>query len=254
MAVRGRRALQSWWGRIRPLALFVPWEVVWLLYVLTILVILPCIVRSKRCGTVPRQACIFCVTHVGGFDPLFVVRASRRWRMRAVFKGDERYPFVAFLFESVWRFRVSHDPEHKTALNVQTLDAVVRYLRGGGSAMIFPEGHQFWEGRLYPGVARVAHRANAPIIPVGLENARVYYPGAERNPLLRAVHRIIRETHRRGWVGVRFGEPIYPDSSQSEVEDVDRMMRAIERWFGEFYRTCYGLLGPTWSPNRSPLP
>lgn len=226
----------------------------WLLYVGIILFVLPIVARSKRRGTVREEACVFCVTHVGGFDPLFLVRESRRWRMKALFMGDERYPFVGFLFQAVWRFRVSQDPERKAGLNPQTLDAVVRYLQRGGRVMIFPEGHRFWERKLYPGVAQIAHRSGVPIVPVGLENAYIYRPGAEHDPLFRAVRRIVRETHRRGCVGVRFGEPIHPDPSLSEAEDVDRMMRAIERWFGEFYLTCYRLPGPTWCPNPSLRP
>jgi len=96
------------------------------------------------------QACVLCVTHVGSFDPLFVVRASRRWRMKAVFQVDERYPFLGFLYHAVWRFRVTQDPERRRILNPQTMDMLVRYLQRG-SVMIFAEGHRFWERRLYPG-------------------------------------------------------------------------------------------------------
>lgn len=243
------RTPRRWRERIKPTALFIPWELVWFVYIGTTLFALRLIARSRRIGVVPKHACVFCATHVGGFDPLFVVLQSRRWRMKALFTGDERYPFVRFLFQAVWRFRVSQDPERKAVLNPQTLAAAVRYLERGGSVMVFPEGHRFWERKLYPGVAQIAHRSGVPIVPVGLENAYVYRVGAEHDPLLRAVRRIVRETHRRGCVGVRFGKPILPDPSLSEAEDVDRMMRAIERWFGEFYLTCYRLPGSTWCPN-----
>lgn len=221
----------------------------WLTYVAVIVVLLPRVARSRRSGRVPDGACILCVTHVGSFDPLFVVRESRRWRMKAVFQVDERYPFLGFLYHAAWRFRVTQDPERRRILNPQTLATMVRYLQRGGSVMIFPEGHRFWERRLYPGVAQVAHRSGVPIVPVGLENAYVYRAGAEHDPLFFTLRRIVRETRRRGYVVVRFGEPIQPDPSQPEAEDVDRMMRAVERSFGEFYRTCYGLSGPTWNPH-----
>lgn len=243
--------LRIWARRFSDFLLVIPRELVWLTYIAAVAFLLPLVVRSRRVGDIPGGACIFCVTHVGSFDPLFVVRQSRRWRMKAVFKGDERYPFVGFLFQAIWWFRVTQDPERKRILNPRTMAAVVRYLQRGGSVMIFPEGHRFWERSLYPGVAQVAHRSEVPIVPVGLENAYVYRPGAEHDPLFRMLGKAVKETQRRGCVVVRFDAPIHPDPSQPEGEDVDRMMRAVERSFSEFYRMCYGLPGPTWNPNPS---
>ncbi len=162
---------------------------------------------------------------------------------------DEHHPWLRFFYQAFFRFRVTGDPREKGSLNARTLDAATRYLRRGGSVMVFPEGHRYWEGRLYPGAAKLAHRSGVPIVPVLLGNAYVYRPGAEHDPLFRMLGRIVKETRRQGCVVVQFGEPIQSDPSQPEAEDVDRMMRAVERSFGEFYRTCYGLSGPTWNPN-----
>jgi len=214
-------------------------------------VLLPLVVPSHAVGRPPRGPCLFCVTHVGSFDPLFVVRHSRRWRARALFHVDERHPWLRFFYQAFFRFRVTRDPREKGSLNARTVAAAVRYLAGGGSVMVFPEGHLYWEGRLYPGVAKLAHRSGAPIVPVLLGNAYVYRPGAEEEPLGRMCLRILRETRRLGGVAVHFAPPILPDPSRPEGEDVERMMRQVERVFREFYRDAYALPGPRWiAPQR----
>lgn len=221
------------------------------MYFAVILFILPLVVRSRRVGQPPQGACLFCVTHVGSFDPLFVIRHSRRWRMRAVFQMDERHPKLRFFYQAFFRLRVSQNEKEKDLLNRETLAAAVRYLQRGGSVMVFPEGHRYWEGRLYPGAARLAHRAGVPLVPALLANAYVYRPGAEEDPLMRMCLRILRETRRLGGVAVHFAPPILPDPSRPEGEDVDRMMRQVERVFGEFYRDAYALPGPRWiAPQR----
>jgi len=236
--------------RIGALLCALPYEAVWGMYFLAT-VLLPLVVPSHAVGRPPRGPCLFCVTHVGSFDPLFVVRHSRRWRARALFHVDERHPWLRFFYQAFFRFRVTRDPREKGSLNARTVAAAVRYLAGGGSVMVFPEGHLYWEGRLYPGVAKLAHRSGAPIVPVLLGNAYVYRPGAEEEPLGRMCLRILRETRRLGGVAVHFAPPILPDPSRPEGEDVERMMRQVERVFREFYRDAYALPGPRWiAPQR----
>ncbi|MBC7092467.1 1-acyl-sn-glycerol-3-phosphate acyltransferase [Candidatus Bipolaricaulota bacterium] len=222
-------------------------EVIWLFYVGAIL-LLPTLVRSEKRGQVPRGPCLFCVTHVGNFDPLFVVRQSRLWRMKAVYQVDKPYPLVRFLYRSFWRFRVTQDPGLKPILNPRTVAEVVRYLRRGGRVMIYPEGYRCWERRLYPGVAVIAHRAGVPIVPVGIENGYTLRPERETEPLFRVVRQVIRDYRRLGRVTVHFGGPIFPDPSRAEAEDVPRLMRAVETAFQDFYRRFYGLPGPVWAP------
>ncbi|MBC7220455.1 1-acyl-sn-glycerol-3-phosphate acyltransferase [Candidatus Bipolaricaulota bacterium] len=247
MNPRGGRRLAR---RIGALLGALPYEAVWCVYFLAA-VLLPLVVPSRAVGRPPRGPCLFCVTHVGSFDPLFVVRHSGRWRARALFLVDERHPWLRFFYQAFFRFRVTRDPREKDSLNARTLAAAVRYLKGGGSVMVFPEGYLYWAGRLYPGVAKLAHRSGAPIVPVLLGNAYVYRPGAEEDPLGRMFVRILRETRRLGGVVVRFAPPILPDPSRPEGEDVDRMMREVERVFGEFYRDAYARPGPRWiAPPR----
>lgn len=224
-----------------------------MVYLVAIVFVLPVVTRSRREGGVPGTPCLFCVTHVGSFDPLFAIRHSRRWRMRALFHVDERHPWLRFFYQAFFRLRVARDPAVKDSLNQGALAAAVRYLQGGGSVMVFPEGNRYWEGRLYPGVAKLAHRAAVPIVPVLLGNAYVYRPGAEADPLPRMLWRILRETRRRGGVVVHFADPILPDPAAEEQEDVERMMGTIERVFGVFYQDEYGIRGPVWRAKASAL-
>ena len=154
--------------------LFLAMEAVWALHAAFTLLILPLIVGTRRQGELPQGPCILCVTHVGEFDPYFVIRATRRYRMRALFERDGPEPIARFLLRSMWRFRVSQHPDLKPTLNKKTMREVVAYLSRGGVLMVFPEGYRHWEKRLYPGAAVLAHRAGVPVIPVGIEHGQVF--------------------------------------------------------------------------------
>jgi len=231
---------------IKKLLLSPVYEIIWLFYSGIILFILPMIAKSRSKGKLPEPPFIMCVTHVGNFDLLFVVRTSKRYRAKALYQVDGPYPLVRFLYKAFWRFRVSQDPKIKQTLNKKTIRDVILYLKKGGTVMIFPEGYWNWEKRLYPGVAVVAHRANVPIVPVGIENGYVFRPELDHEPPLKAVKRVIKDYRKRGTITVHFGEPIYPDPLKEEKEDVDRMMKLIERKFGEYYNRFYNMEGPKW--------
>ena len=214
--------------------------------------LVPVFFRVERVGRPPVPPCVLAVTHVGTFEPPFVAYASRFWRAKALFAVDPRYPFLRFIYGAFWGFEVTTDPERKKWLNPRSLARAVDYLRRGGVVMVFPEGERFWERVLYPGAAVLARRAGVPLVPVGLENAYCYHPGAESQPLFQAAWRVFRETRRRGAVRVHFGDPILPDPSLPEREDVDRMMRALARAFGDYYNRFYGdIPQPRWPPRGS---
>ncbi len=212
--------------------------------------VLTTFVRTKRVGPRPVRPCVLAVTHVGGFEPLFVTRASGHWRGWALYTMDWPSPFVRFLCRAFWRFGVTQNPARKRLVNPNTLERAVRYLKGGGSLMVFPEGDRFWERRLYRGAALLAKRAEVPLIPVGLENALVYEPGGENLPIWRGFPRTLWKTLKKRWIAVHFAEPIRPDPNLPEEEDVERMMRELERAFRNFYQRFYGLPGPVWVSRK----
>ncbi|MGQ9700618.1 MAG: lysophospholipid acyltransferase family protein [Candidatus Bipolaricaulaceae bacterium] len=224
-------------------------EFCWLGYLL-FSVVLTTIVRTKRVGPKPPHPCVLAVTHIGGFEPLFVMRASSHWRGRAIYTKDWPNALVRFLCWAFWRFGVTQDPVCKRRVNPRTIEEAVRYLKRGGSLMVFPEGDKFWEGRLYQGAALLAKRAGVALIPVGLENALIYEPGAEKLTIWRGFPRALWKTLQKRWVAVHFLEPILPDPHLPEKEDINRMMRALEHAFHQFYQTFYGLPGPTWTNRK----
>ncbi len=220
-------------------------ETCWLGYWL-FMWILTTFVRTKRVGPRPRRPCVLAVTHLGGFEPLFVTRASGHWRGWALYSLDRPNALVRFLCRAFWRFGVTQNPKLKPMVNPKTLAEAVVYLKNGGSLMVFPEGDRFWERKLYRGAAVLAKRAGVPLIPVGLENALVFKPGEENLPLWQGFPLALGRTVKKRWIAVHFASPIPPDPLLPEAEDVDRMMRELERAFREFYHKFYGLPGPVW--------
>ncbi|MCS7240705.1 MAG: 1-acyl-sn-glycerol-3-phosphate acyltransferase [Candidatus Bipolaricaulota bacterium] len=226
-------------------------EPVWFMYWLFMWV-LTSLVRTQRAGSCPKRPCVLAVIHLGGLEPLFVTRASRHWRGWALYTLDWPNPLVRFLCQAFWRFGVTQDPKRKAAINPKTIKRATEYLRSGGSLMVFPEGVRLWERRLYPGAALLARRAGVPLIPVGLENAPIHEPGPEKLPVWRGFPRALWKTVRKRRVVVHFAEAILPDPKLSEEEDVDRMMRELERVFRDFYQRFYGVPGPVWiNPRRA---
>jgi 1-acyl-sn-glycerol-3-phosphate acyltransferase len=207
------------------------------------LLFLPLLVRVKAVGERPRPPCVLAVTHTGGLEPLYVAKAARFWRMPALFSVDPRHPFLRPFYWAFWQFEVRKDERE---FNRRTLKKAVEYLKNKGMLMVFPEGARFWEGRLYPGAAVLAKRAGVPLIPVGLENAYVYEPGAENLSFLKGSWRVLKKTKQLRFVRVHFGEKILPDPGLPEWEDVERMMQELEKAFRRFYQDFYGLPGPVW--------
>lgn len=81
---------------------------------------------------------------------------------------------------------------------------VADLLRSGELVAVFPEGTRSPDGALFrfrSGVARIAHLADVPTVPVGLRGTAAVWPRG-RGPALRRP--------RHGALGVHFGEPMPP--------------------------------------------
>lgn len=100
-------------------------------------------------------------------------------------------------------------------------DCLARLDRGD-ALVIFPEGNISADGRLQPaqdGIAFVAARAHAAIIPVGIAGTHEVWPSGTIWP-------------RRGTIAVRIGEAIAPPEAPSRREQsalTARVMEAITR-------------------------
>lgn len=118
-----------------------------------------------------------------------------------------------------------------------SIDVCVQVLRQGKAFGIYPEGTRSEDGRLHKfrtGVARIALRTGAPVVPVGLVGTeRVHAPG--------------QRTWRVAPVSVRFGAPL-DFSGRAEDERSARMLRevteqirrAVQDLTGQEYVDRYG--------------
>ena len=106
-------------------------------------------------------------------------------------------------------------------VTVTALRGALRALRSGALIGIFPEGRVLPDGplgRMHPGAAMLAIRAEAPVIPLVIDGSSRAWPHGRRWPGPAAV-------------GVRIGEPIFPPAGKERevvVEFMDRIRHALE--------------------------
>jgi 1-acyl-sn-glycerol-3-phosphate acyltransferase len=156
--------------------------------------------------------------HVSVADEVFTPLAARRqvfyFAKAEYFTAPGlRGRAMAAFFDGMGQVPVERaDP--RSAASV--VDIGVDVLREGRALGIFPEGTRSPDGRLYKfrtGVARLALRSGAPVVPVGLVGTRAVQP-----PDSRRWHRAHVEVH--------FGAPMYFGARASE-ERSSRVLREI---------------------------
>lgn len=200
---------------------------------------------------VPRRgAAILAANHLSAADEVFTPVAARRqvvyfakaeyftapgWRGRA----------QAWLFREFGHVPVDRDDPRAAAEAIAT---GVEVLAAGRALGIFPEGTRSPDGRLHKfrtGLARLALRSGAPVIPVGLVGAdRVLRPGDRR--------------WHRARVAVHFGPPL-DFSGRGEDERSARVLRevtetvraAIQLLSGQEYHDAYARASRQLDPTRA---
>ena len=188
---------------------------------------------------VPRTgALIIAANHLSAADEVFTPVAARR--QVSYFAKAEYFTrpgawgrFVGRTFREFGHVPVDRgDPRAAAA----TIDTGVDLLAEGRALGIYPEGTRSPDGRLYKlrtGVARLALRSGAPVIPVGLVGTSdVLTVGDPR-------------WHRRP-VEVHFGPPLdfsgRPEAERSarQLREVTETVRtAIQSLSGQSYIDCY---------------
>jgi len=111
-------------------------------------------------------------------------------------------------------------PIDRDGVGLAGIKETLRRLRRGEVVVVFPEGTRSPDGEVHPfrpGLAALAGRSNAAIVPVGLAGAFEAWPRNSRFP-------------RRGWIHVHFGPPILPDEVRAldERELVAEVQRRVE--------------------------
>ena len=131
--------------------------------------------RSSGEENVPRRGgVLYCPNHISDADPpvLFVTAPRRCWMVgkREIFQ----IPILGPYFNQLQAIPIHRDTPDRAALR-----RIEQVLKGGEAVLLFPEGRASEDGRLQrlqPGVALVALRTGAPIIPIGLENVNGVLP------------------------------------------------------------------------------
>jgi 1-acyl-sn-glycerol-3-phosphate acyltransferase len=113
-----------------------------------------------------KGAVIVAVSHKSDVDPLFVGAGLRR-QMRFMAKIELfRVPLLSTLVRALGAFPVDRGASDRAALETS-----LAVLANGEPLLMFPEGHRFKDDEIHPflpGVAMIAVRSGAPVIPVAL--------------------------------------------------------------------------------------
>jgi len=163
----------------------------------------------------PRGRLILAANHVSLADPLMVVAAVPR--VMRYMTGHDIHE-VPILGRSL--LYLGSSPVRRDGASDPSAMAVARtWLRRGDTVVIFPEGRCSPDGRLQPlqpGVAVLALREQAPIVPIVLAGTREMLPLGARWPSFHHKH-------------VRIGLPIYPEPVASGVSVKEQVARCLER-------------------------
>lgn len=192
-------------------------------------------VRSEGLEDLPNEGPVIVVAnHVSFMDSLWVpLRVPRRM----VFLAKAEYfesKKTAWFFRALGMIPVRRDAKEQSEA---ALSAGLDVLEAGGVLGLYPEGTRSPDGRLYrgrTGVARLALRSRAPVVPVGLIGSREVMPKQRKFPKL--------------WGNVRchFGKPLTFERYYEQAEDrfvlravTDEIMYEIMTLSGQEYMDAY---------------
>jgi 1-acyl-sn-glycerol-3-phosphate acyltransferase len=156
----------------------------------------------------PKEGPVIVVAnHLSFMDSLFVPLCVPR---RMVFLAKAEYfesPATAWFFKALGMIPVKREVKEKTEA---ALHSGIEVLSEGGALGLYPEGTRSPDGRLYrgrTGVARLAIRSKAPVVPVGVIGTRQVMPKDASFP--------------RPWgkVRIKFGSPLTFERYYEDGED-----------------------------------
>lgn len=195
---------------------------------------------------------ILCPNHTSVLDSFFVPALLPR---RVTYVGKAEYMDswkTKHIFPALGMIPI--DREGGDAAE-RALSAAERVLRRGELFGIYPEGTRSRDGRLYrghTGPARLALRAEVPIIPIGISGAREVMPPDAKFPNLRLP------------VTIRFGRPISVERYAGRAGDhlvlrqiIDEVMYEIRELSGQEYVNEYAnkkKAAPAAAPASSAAP
>ena len=136
--------------------------------------------RCYGCENVPAEgAVILAANHTSFLDPPLTavgVKRPLRYVARKTLWGENRI-WNKFL-DGCNAFPVDQEKP-----DVGSFKVMLRLLHAGEGLVLFPEGSRSWDGALLepkPGVARLACRTEAPVVPVFIEGAYMALPRGKK--------------------------------------------------------------------------
>jgi 1-acyl-sn-glycerol-3-phosphate acyltransferase len=184
--------------------------------------------RARRPG-----AYILAPNHLSALDVPCVMAISPRPLDFLSIVEMGRKPFVGWFFSKANTFFVD-----RGAVDTAGVRIVLDRLGKGRVVAMFPEASIRTEatsvvngGRFKPGVARLAHMADAPIVPCVILGVDAYRKILNWLPL------------RRVKYGVIFGEPVVPRKDLERAEAVDVMVGELKRAYVELYAELSRAMG-----------
>ena len=176
---------------------------------------------------VPHGQVIFVANHAGHADTPLIIRAlPRPHRDRLAPAAAADYFFANRFFGALTTAIVGAFPFPRRGR--EGLDRAYALMRAGRSVLLFPEGTRTTDGRIgafKSGVAHLAARDGATIVPVGLAGTRDVLGKGRRLP-------------RRRPVAVVFGEPMQVEAGADPRKTTDRAEAAVTRAAAEAEAVC----------------
>lgn len=138
-----------------------------------------------------ERAVIFAPNHSSFLDPWFVAIATQRpIRYLINHHWYHKNSFWTWMFRGCGTIPVKQrDPRG-------TIETVCGFLDAGESVAVFPEGKISHDGRIQKvqtGLARIAARSGAPVVPVGIRGAYGAFPRHRRVPRPKRVRVVLGE-------------------------------------------------------------
>ena len=129
-----------------------------------------------------KGACILAGNHASHLDPPMV---GAMYPGRLTFVAIDylfRIPFIGFCIRHLGAISITHA---KAGSAVEMLKLSLKLLEEGKQVILFPEGTRSWDGKLKEfegGVAMLALKTGAPILPIYLEGTHRSLPRGTRFP------------------------------------------------------------------------
>jgi 1-acyl-sn-glycerol-3-phosphate acyltransferase len=123
--------------------------------------------------------CIIAANHCSYLDPPLVGVACKRAIHYLARKTLLDWPILGPIFPQLNVIPVDQDNPERSALM-----GIIRVVRGGGAALIFPEGSRSPNGQLQdaqPGIGLIVAKTGAPVVPVRISGSYEAFPrGSKR--------------------------------------------------------------------------